>query len=116
MLRRPPPPGTDRERYGLGDAYVPVTRPGARMPWPPSPNWSYHDLIAELSFQRNLAALHAFAVPVPRPTAVQIPAQRRPHQDRWDAFLASSYGAARHGHPPYGAAAHRRRKEPPCPS
>ncbi len=36
---------------------------------------------------------------------VPIPAQRRPHEDRWDAFLASSYGAGRHGLPLHGAAA-----------
>ncbi len=36
---------------------------------------------------------------------VPIPAQRRPHEDRWGAFLASSYGAGRHGLPLHGAAA-----------
>lgn len=36
---------------------------------------------------------------------VPIPAQRRPHEDRWDAFINSSYGTARHGHPLHGAAA-----------
>lgn len=45
----------------------------------------------------------------PRPVPV-IPQQRRPHQTRWDAYVSSSYGAARHGHPPYGAAAETARR------
>lgn len=36
---------------------------------------------------------------------VPIPVQRRPHEDRWDNFLRSSYGAGRHGLPLHGAAA-----------
>ena len=44
-----------------------------------------------------------------RPVPV-IPKQRRPHQSRWDAYVSSSYGAARHGHPPYGAAADTARR------
>lgn len=36
---------------------------------------------------------------------VPIPAQRRPHEDRWDAFVESSFGTARYGNPLAGAAA-----------
>ena len=39
------------------------------------------------------------------PQTVFIPEQRKPHQGRWEAFLASSYGAGRHGLPLHGAAA-----------
>lgn len=42
---------------------------------------------------------------------VPIPAPRRPHQDRWDAFLTSSYGAGRHGNPLAGAAAESVRRK-----
>lgn len=42
---------------------------------------------------------------------VPIPAQRRPHEDRWDAFLSSSYGAGRHHAPLAGAAAESVRRK-----
>ncbi len=106
-------PGVDPNRYGHGDAYVPMVRPGAGRQWPPSPNWSYHDLIAEMNFWRAYSALRAFSggrSNVDSPT-VPIPAQRRPHEDRWAAFLKSSYGTARHGQPLAGAAAESVRRK-----
>ncbi len=42
---------------------------------------------------------------------VPIPAQRRPHEDRWGAFLTSAYGAGRHGAPLAGAAAESVRRK-----
>ena len=89
--------------------YTPRRRPGARQQWPPNDAWSMEDLVAEMQFWRTLAHLMPFTVnahtPVAAPSSA-IPSQRRPpHQERWDAYLASTFATARHGHRPYGAAA-----------
>lgn len=41
---------------------------------------------------------------------VPIPAQRRPHQDKWDRFVTSAFAAARYDKPLYGAAAEASRR------
>lgn len=84
-------------------SYTPIRRPGARVAWPPDDSWALTDLVAEIAFWRNYAALREFSGG-PQPKPVFVPAQRgpRPHQDRFDALVDCAFGVYRLGRRPPG--------------